>query len=114
MLRSAVAAIHAAADEVADVERGLAAADPGASAFGASGLGLLGDVSREAYRHYQVALDARAREARAHAERLRGLAQLIERTGTAFAEADDAAMRDQRGRAGPDDPLHTPRESGTT
>jgi hypothetical protein len=96
MLRSTVAAIQATADELAEVRRRLGTVDPGATAFGAVGLGLLGEAGRQAYRHWRAALDARAREADAHAGRLRELADVMSRTDGGFAEASDTVARAQR------------------
>jgi hypothetical protein len=93
MLAGTVAAIHATADLLGDAERRLPAVDPGATAFGAGGLGLLGDVGREAYRHWRVALQARAEEARAHAARVRELAELATQATGGFREADHEAGR---------------------
>src|SRR5262245_58468725 len=96
MLRSIVAAIRASADDLAEAQRRLGAVDPGATAFGATGLGLLGEVGRQAHRHWEAALEARVREARAHEERLRDLADLVDRTGGGFAEASESIGRVQR------------------
>ncbi len=93
MLAGTVAAIHATADLLGDAERRLPAVDPGATAFGAGGLGLLGDVGREAYRQWRVALDARAEEARVHAARVRELAELAGQATGGFSEANEEAGR---------------------
>jgi hypothetical protein len=96
MLAGTVTAIHATADLLGDAERRLPAVDPGATAFGARGLGLLGEVGQEAYRHWQAAMNARVREARAHAARVRDLADLVDHAMGGFAEAQHSAERAQR------------------
>lgn len=96
MLAGTVTAIHATADLLGDAERRLPAVDPGATAFGARGLGLLGEVGQEAYRHWQAAMNARVREARAHAARLRELADLVDHAVGGFTEAHHSAVQVQR------------------
>ncbi len=96
MLRSTVAAIQAAADELAQAERRLRPLDPGAVAFGAGARGLLGDLGREAYQQWQTALDARARAAAEHAQRLREFAGVVERAGDSLADAEAGAAQAQR------------------
>lgn len=91
MLAGTVRAIHATADLLGDAEQRLPAVDPGATAFGARGLGLLGEVGQEAYRQWQAALNARAQEARAHAARVRDLADLVDRAAGRFTEAHQEA-----------------------
>jgi len=96
MLRSTVAAIQTAADELTEAEQRLRPLDPGAAAFGAGALGLLGDLGREAYRQWQAALDARVREAAEHARRLREFAGMVERAGDALGGAEARAAQTQR------------------
>ena len=91
MLAGTVTAIHATADLLGDAERRLPAVDPGATAFGARGLGLLGEVGQEAYGHWQAAMNARVREARAHAARVRDLAELVDHAAGGFREAQHSA-----------------------
>jgi len=103
MLAGTVTAIHATADLLGAAERRLPAVDPGATAFGAGGLGLLGEVGREAYLRWQEAIDARLREARAHAARVRELAELVAHATGSLSEAHHSAGRAQRELAS-DDP----------
>jgi hypothetical protein len=95
MLADAVEALHTLAERLGAAGQRLAAVDPGAGAFGAGGLGLLGEVGREAYVRFQVALDARVAEARAHAERVREFAEAVGRTAGGFADAEDQAAPDR-------------------
>jgi hypothetical protein len=91
MLTGTVAAIDAVADLLGAAEQRLPAVDPGATAFGAGGLGLLGEVGRGAYLAWQTGLDARVREARAHEARVRELAQLVADATGGLADADHSA-----------------------
>jgi hypothetical protein len=93
MLGETGGAVHAAAETLAGAGRHLAAADPGPGAFGAGGLGLLGEIGRETYARFQGALDARAREVQRHAERVRDLAVTVGRSGDGFADAERGAGR---------------------
>jgi hypothetical protein len=99
MLAGTVTAIHATADLLGDAERRLPAVDPGATAFGAAGLGLLGEVGREAYVRWQAATDARVREARAHAARVRDLADLVRQATGGLSEAHRSAGEAHRDAA---------------
>jgi hypothetical protein len=96
MLAGTVTAIHATADLLGEAERRLPAVDPGATAFGATGLGLLGEVGREAYLRWQEATEARVREARSHASRVRELAEVVGHATGGFREAQDSAQRGHR------------------
>ncbi|MBX6749804.1 MAG: hypothetical protein IRY85_09045 [Micromonosporaceae bacterium] len=96
MLAGTVTAIHATADLLGEAERRLPAVDPGATAFGARGLGLLGEVGQDAYRHWQAAMNARVREARAHAARVRDLADLVDHAAGGFHEAQQSAGQAHR------------------
>jgi hypothetical protein len=58
--------------------------------FGAAGPGRLGDLGRELSRQWQRAIDARAHEAAAHAERLRDLADAVARAAGRYDEVDAA------------------------
>lgn len=100
MLAGTVTAIHATADLLGAAEQSLPAVDPGATAFGAAGLGLLGAVGRQAYVRWQEATEARVREARAHAARVRELAELAGHAAAGFRETQDAAERGHRDVAG--------------
>lgn len=104
MLAGTVPAIHATADLLDAAEQRLPAAGPGPTAFGAGGLGLLGEVGRAAYQRWQEGVDARLREARAHAQRVRELAELVARATGGFSEAQHGAGRANRELAGADDP----------
>lgn len=103
MLAGTVAAIHETADLLVAAELRLPAVDPGATAFGAAGLGLLGEVGREAYRCWQQATDARVREARAHAALVRELAEVVKHATGGLNEAQHSAGRAHRELAGADD-----------
>jgi len=91
-LSSAVAALRDAGDHLDDAGAHLRALDPGATAFG-DGPGRLGELSQELYRQWQRALDARSREAHAHAARLTEAADAVQRAGAGYAEMDDNAQR---------------------
>ncbi len=94
MTNAMVGHIQAAADQVARAGRSLSGTGPGAAAFGAGAHGLLGTLGQEAHQRWQAALDARAREAAAHAARLRDFADLVQRSILALAVADDEARRE--------------------
>jgi hypothetical protein len=96
MLSDTVVAIDAMADLLGAVEQRLPAVDPGARAFGAGGAGLLGELGRDAYLVWQVGLDARVQEARAHGPRVRDLAQLVAEATGGLADADHAAGQGHR------------------
>jgi hypothetical protein len=104
MLAGTVTAIHATADLLGAAERRLPAVDPGATAFGAAGLGLLGEVGREAYLRWQEATESRVREARAHATRVRDLAELVAGVAGGFREVQETAERGHRELTGDDGP----------
>ena len=89
-----VGMIRETAVQLTRAARAFGAADPGASAFGAGALGLLGTVGREAHQRWQAALDARGREAAAHATRLRDFADLVQRSVQGLAAADEEARRE--------------------
>jgi hypothetical protein len=105
MLTGTVGAVDAVADLLGAVEQRLPAVDPGATAFGAGGAGLLGQLGRDAYLVWQVGLAARVREARAHGPRVRDLAQLVAAAMGSLADADHNAGQAHRrpdGGAGAD------------
>ena len=56
--------------------------------FGATGPGRLGDLGRDLTRQWQRAIDARAHEATAQAERLRDLADTLARAGAGYRDVD--------------------------
>ena len=91
MLTGTVGAIDTLADLLGAAEQRLPAVDPGPTAFGAGGLGLLAELGRDAYLLWQSGLDARVREARAHGMRVRELAQLVADATGGLAEADRSA-----------------------
>jgi hypothetical protein len=90
-LEELAARLAAAADELSTAAATLPGQDPGAHAFGAAAAGRLGALGHELHRACLVALDARAREAGAHAARLSDLADSVARAATRYAAADDAA-----------------------
>jgi hypothetical protein len=83
-LRSAGAALTAAA-------AALSGADPGAGAFGSGATGRLGDLGRDLHRVCVTALEARLREAAAHGARLSAAADALGRAAADYADADDVA-----------------------
>src|SRR5262245_37933694 len=99
----AVAAIRAAGDVVGDAARRLPGVDAGATAFGARGPGRLGDIGRDLYLHWQRALDARAREAEAHAARLHDLADVAGHAAGGLTDANQSAHGAQRAAGGDSD-----------
>jgi hypothetical protein len=103
-LSGAVAALRGTADVFGEAGQRLTTVDPGASAFGAGGPGRLGEVGRDLYFQWQRAVDARAREAQAHASRIYELAGLVERVAGGLTEANDSA----RSRPAEADDGHTP------
>lgn len=95
-LSGAVAAIRVTGDLLGEAGQQLPAIDPGATAFGAGGPGRLGDLGRDLYLHWQRGLDARGREAQAHAARVYDLADLAWRTAGGFTDADESARNPSR------------------
>jgi hypothetical protein len=63
--------------------------------FGATGPGRLGDLGRDLSRDWQRAIDARAHEASAHAERLRDLADALARAGGRYGDVDTERQKAQ-------------------
>ena len=96
MLTGTVEAIDAVADLLGAAEQRLPGVDPGPTAFGAGGLGLLGELGRDAYLAWQSGLEARVREAQAHEVRVRELAQLVADATGGLAEADHSAGQAHR------------------
>jgi hypothetical protein len=90
-LRGAAEALRRTGDEVGDAGSRTAALDPGPRAFGADGPGALGALGRDLHALVQRALEARAREAAAHAARLIVAADAVARAGGGYAEVDDAS-----------------------
>lgn len=100
-LSGAVVAIRVTGDLLGESGQQLPAVDPGADAFGAGGPGRLGDVGRDLYLQWQRGLEARVREAQAHAARVQEYADLVSRTVGSFADANDSARGQHRdGAAG--------------
>ena len=91
----ALSALRSTADLLSTTGRELSAVDPGPAAFGAGGPGRLGELGRDFYLHWQRTLDARGREATAHAARLQDLADLAGRAAGGFREAEQNAHRGQ-------------------
>jgi hypothetical protein len=91
----ALSALRSTAELLGTTGGELSAADPGPAAFGAGGPGRLGELGRELYLHWQRTLDARGREATAHASRLQELADLAGRAAGGFREAEENAHRGQ-------------------
>jgi methyl-accepting chemotaxis protein len=91
-LSSAVAALRSATDQLDDTGAHLRVLDPGATAFG-DGPGRLGELGQGLYRQWQRAVDARSREAHAHAARLIEAADAVQQAGAGYAEMDDNAQR---------------------
>ena len=91
-LSSAVVALRDASAQLDAGGACLRGLDPGAPTFGA-GPGRLGELGQDLYRQWQRAVDARSREAQAHAARLTEAADAVQRAGAGYAEMDDNAQR---------------------
>ena len=96
MLWGTVSRLRETAELLDEAGQRLSVIDPGPTAFGAGGLGLLGDVGHEAYLHWRAALDARSREASAHAGRGHELAQAVTVAAEALSAADSDVQREVR------------------
>jgi hypothetical protein len=94
-LRGAADALRRTAEDLADAAARTAALDPGPRAFGADGPGALGALGRQLHGLVQHALEARAREAAAHAARMTVAADAVARAGGGYAEVDDASRSRQ-------------------
>ena len=94
-LTGTAAAVHEAADLIDEAGRRLVEAGPGAGSFGANGSGRLGELGRALQTHWQQACDARLREAQAHSQRVRHLAELVGRAGARLTDADHSARDPQ-------------------
>jgi hypothetical protein len=92
-LTGTVANIRAAADLLGETGQWLGMTDPGPAAFGADGPGRLGDLGRQTYEQWLAALDARVREARAHALRAQDFADVLGQAVGGFSDADSHAGR---------------------
>jgi hypothetical protein len=92
-LTGTVSAIRAVADLLDETGQWLELADPGLAAFGADGPGQLGVLGRETYGHWLAVVEARVREARAHAARADDFAGLVGRAVAGFSDADSRTER---------------------
>jgi hypothetical protein len=91
-LSGAMAALRNTGAQLEDAGAALRTLDPGAGAFG-QGPGRLGELGQDLHRRWQQCVDARAREAQAHAARLAELTDALRRAGAGYAEIDDNAQR---------------------
>jgi hypothetical protein len=80
-----------------EVSHSLGAVDPGPEAFGAAGRGELGELGRGLHLLWRRALDARAREALGHGDRLEEMGQAVATASQRYAETDDPVHRRARG-----------------
>ena len=94
-LSGAVVSLRRTADALGEASGRIATLDPGARAFGATGAGRLGDLGNDLYRLAQRALDARSREASAHAARVHEVADLLARASGGYGDIDESARRSQ-------------------
>jgi hypothetical protein len=94
-LAGTVHALRLAGDAVADAGSRLLASAPGPAAFGAGGPGQLGELGADLYRLWQNAVEARAREAAAHAARLHEAADAVSTAAGGYGDVDEAARRAQ-------------------
>lgn len=94
-LAGTVNALRQAGDTVAEAGAHLLALEPGPTAFGATGPGQLGVLGGELHEIFQYALDARSREASAHAARLHDAADAVVRAAGGYGDVDEAARRAQ-------------------
>ncbi len=97
-LSGAVTALRMAGEMLAEAANrlpslGAGPAAFGATAYGAARAGRLGDVATDLHSQCQHALDARAREAAAHAARLDDAADAIARAARDYADVDSAARQ---------------------
>jgi Excreted virulence factor EspC, type VII ESX diderm len=92
-LSSTVSALRRAGENLADAGDRLRVVEPGADAFGAGRPGQLGELGQDLYRQWQGALDARVREATAHAARLHDAADAVSTAAGAYRDVDDTAHR---------------------
>jgi hypothetical protein len=92
-LSGTVSALRRVGESLADAGDRLRAVEPGADAFGAGCPGQLGELGRDLHRQWQGALDARVREAAAHAARLHDAADGVSIAAGAYRDVDDTAHR---------------------
>lgn len=100
-LRDLAARLDSAGGNFADLARRLPYSGPGQSAFHADGPGRLGEIGRALHRQWVTALDNRARELAATAERLTDTAVALRVAAREYADTDDAARRRHLGRRHP-------------
>ncbi|MFC6018619.1 hypothetical protein ACFP2T_20715 [Plantactinospora solaniradicis] len=98
-LRDLAGRLDSAGGNLADLARRLPYSGPGESAFHADGPGRLGEVGRALHRQWVTALDNRARELAATAERLTDTAAALRVAAREYADTDDAARRRHSGEA---------------
>jgi hypothetical protein len=82
---------------LSDTAAALPGSGPGPAAFGADGPGALGELAADLHRLWATAVDARTREAAAHAARLSDVADAVSRADTGYGDVDDAARERHRG-----------------
>src|SRR5690606_36407799 len=82
--------VFAGGETLTNATAALTACDPGVTAFGGDGPGRLGDFARELYQLWQAALNARAREAAQHGERLIEVATVRGGVAAAYTEVDQS------------------------
>ncbi|MGI5147054.1 hypothetical protein ACQEVC_11825 [Plantactinospora sp. CA-294935] len=92
-LRDLAGRLDGAGGSLAELARRLPYAGPSGSAFGADGPGRLGEIGGLLHRQWSAALDNRARELLATAERLTDTGSALRIAGTAYADSDAAAYR---------------------
>ncbi|GAB3964803.1 hypothetical protein V1634_00890 [Plantactinospora veratri] len=92
-LRDLARQLDTAAGDLAGLARRLPYAGPGGGAFGADGPGRLGEIGATLHRQWSAALDNRARELLATAERLTDTGTALRVAETAYADSDTAAYR---------------------
>ncbi|GIG90888.1 hypothetical protein [Plantactinospora endophytica] len=94
-LRDLAGRLDSVAGTLADLARRLPYAGPDGSAFAADGSGRLGEVGAMLHRQWSTALDNRARELTATAERLTDTAAALRIADQAYADVDVEAYRRQ-------------------
>jgi hypothetical protein len=92
-LAATVHGLRQIADTLADAPSRLLALAPDGVAFGARGPGRFGELGGDLHRLWCEAIDARAREAEAHAARLHELAGSVSRAASGYSEVDDDRRR---------------------
>jgi hypothetical protein len=92
-LSGTVSALRQAENTLAGAEDRLLTLAPGAEAFGAGGPGRLGELGRDLHRRWQLAIEARGREAAAHAGRLQETADAVSRAARGYGDVDASARQ---------------------